>query len=229
MSRLAQAGDSSTASPGRARAIARATPTSSAAANSIGASAPDSAAAITGASRPSRITARQYLTTSALSAAKSWPLPSPPAISTAGRPRPSSAACVAATVVPFESLTNRTPPISATRSIRCGRPRNAASAAMTLPSIFATVDVRASAASALSALCRPTSARSLAASSSAPPRASQDAALRCTRPQSSSASGTPAPNVCTMCPGRRIDSERKSSRFRICSPAPAKMRALARA
>ena len=40
MSRLAQAGDNSTASPGRARAIARATATSSAGANSIAASTP---------------------------------------------------------------------------------------------------------------------------------------------------------------------------------------------
>ena len=40
-----------------------------------------------------------------VSAAKSWPLPSPPAISTTGRSMPSSAACVAATVVPFESST----------------------------------------------------------------------------------------------------------------------------
>ena len=115
---------------------------------------------------------------------KSCPLPSPPAIKAAGRSMPSSAASVAATVVAFESFTKSTPPISATRSMRCGRPRNAASAASTLPSIVATVDVSASAASAFSALWRPTSASSLVRNSSVVPRASQSAPSCATSPQS---------------------------------------------
>ena len=209
--------------------MARATATSSAGANSTGACTPDSAAAMAGASRPSSTTARQCISTLAFSGAKSWPLPSPPAISTTGRSMPSRAAWVAATVVPLESLTNKTLPISATRSMRCGKPRKAQSAASTLASILATVEVSASAASAFSALCRPTNARSLAETSSAPPRASQDTACRSTSPQSFSLSGMPAPNVCTMRPGRRIANERASSRLSSCSPPPRKIRAFAAA
>ena len=181
-SRLAHAGDSSTASPGCASAIARVDGGVERADRSPRrARVPASARAISGASRPISSTARQSASTADLSGRKSWPLPSPPAISTAGRSMPSSAACVAPTVVAFESSMNSTPPASATRSIRCGRPRNARSASSTLRSMRATVDTSASAASAFSALWRPTSASDAVGTSSSPPCASHVRADRTRR------------------------------------------------
>src|SRR5205807_2260046 len=54
---------------------------------------------------------------------KSCPLPLPPAISTIGSPKLSRALIVEATLVPFESLKNATPPMSRTNSMRWGTPR----------------------------------------------------------------------------------------------------------
>jgi len=69
-----------------------------------------SAARIAGASRPIRTTARTKRRTGSASGSNSWPLPSPPAITTSfcsppanDWPRPTSAATVAPTLVPLES------------------------------------------------------------------------------------------------------------------------------
>ena len=84
-----------------------------------------SAASISGASRPISTTARAYWRTGSASGSKSWPLPSPPRITTTRRssPRPPSAATVAPTLVPLLSSKYSTSSISATGSTRCGSPR----------------------------------------------------------------------------------------------------------
>ena len=61
--------------------------------------------------------------------ARSTPLSRPPAISTIGASNARSAAMTASGCVPCESLTKRTPSMSATDSRRCSTPVNAAAAA----------------------------------------------------------------------------------------------------
>src|SRR5690606_17154268 len=106
MSRLAQAGDSSTASPASASTLLRCTASSRVPTRTSGAASPK-ASARRSASRPSSTTARQKRATGAFSAEKSAPLPSPPAISTSlpaiSAPRPSIAANAAPTLVALES------------------------------------------------------------------------------------------------------------------------------
>ena len=58
-----------------------------------------------GASLPINTACRTLLRNAAASGAKSWPLPSPPAMSTSGPDRPDTAARVAPTFVPLESST----------------------------------------------------------------------------------------------------------------------------
>ncbi len=122
-----------------------------------------------------------------LSGRKSCPLPSPPAISTAGRSMPSSAACVATMVVAFESSMKATRPASAIFCIRCGKPWNALSASSTLRVTRVSVDTSASAASAFSALWRPTSESADVGTRSPPPCASHVVPSKRTRPHSPSA------------------------------------------
>ena len=64
---------------------------------------------MSGASRPIRIACFTLPWQAGPSGAKSWPLPSPPAISTSGPSKPSIAATVAPTLVPFESSIQATP------------------------------------------------------------------------------------------------------------------------
>ena len=102
MSRLAQAGDSSTVSPGARRALPRRT-----------ASCIDAARLRRAHARERRCERRRILAdqhdvphlaaNAAASGAKSWPLPSPPAIITSGPGMPATAAMVAPTLVPLES------------------------------------------------------------------------------------------------------------------------------
>src|SRR5690606_4084937 len=106
MSRLAQAGDNSTASPASASSLQRCTASSRVATRTSG-TASHSAAASSSASRPTSTTARQKRATAAFSAEKSAPLPSPPATSTSlpsrSAPRPAMAASAAPTLVALES------------------------------------------------------------------------------------------------------------------------------
>ena len=63
-------------------------------------------------------------------AARSPPLNRPPMIGTRSRSKLSIERSADSTLVAFESLTNRTPPTSATSSIACSRPWNASTAAV---------------------------------------------------------------------------------------------------
>ena len=125
MSKLAQAGDINTASPGRACCAANCTACGSVCASTSATPAPCSAARINGASRPIRTTARAERATGAASGEKSCPLPSPPRITTRRRsaPRPDSAATVAPTLVPLLSSKYSTPATTPMGSTRCGSPR----------------------------------------------------------------------------------------------------------
>ncbi len=116
------------------------------------------------AARPCRSARRRAACarTAAASGAKSWPLPSPPRMTTmrraapgTGAPRPCRAATVAPTLVPLLSSTKSTPPTRATSSVRCGSPAYAASARRAGASGTPAARTSASAASALSALCAP--------------------------------------------------------------------------
>ncbi len=86
-----------------------------------------------GASRPIVSAARACRRSGTTSGAKSWPLPSPPRMTTSlagarSAPRPSSAATVAPTLVPLLSSKASTPSTLATYSTRCGSPRYSRSA-----------------------------------------------------------------------------------------------------
>ncbi len=190
-----------------------------------------------GASRPISSTARQCASTAARSGAKSCPLPSPPAISTTGRPRPSSATCVAATVVPFESSMNSTPPASAIRCIRCGRPsKRGERRQRRARSIFATAEASASAASAFSALCRPTSAE--VRDRDEQRAAAREPDVRCAAAARAAVDESPrllrlgharAERLHETARASASPSDRGSSRFSTWMPPPAKMRAFAAA
>src|SRR6267154_2684 len=93
MSRLAHAGESSTVSPGRAACAAAPTAAGSVAQVSSG-HTPASARARSGASRPISTAWRTLPRKAAASGAKSWFLPSPPAIITSGPGSPATAALV---------------------------------------------------------------------------------------------------------------------------------------
>ncbi len=160
MSRLAQAGLSSTASPACARSKHQRTAASSVSWRCSGSAMPASACSMRGASRPMVATARAWRAMGAASGAKSWPLPSPPRMTTSlagalSAPRPSSAATVAPTFVPLLSSKASTPPTVATKATRCGSPaysrRPCSMGASGQPMAVAS----ASAASALAALWRP--------------------------------------------------------------------------
>ena len=154
----------------------------------------------------------------AFSGAKSCPLPSPPAMSTTGRPMPSSAASVAATVVPLESLTNSTSAMSATRSIRCGKPWNAASAASSRVDLGHRRGERQGGERVQRVV--PPDERELVGRRSAARRRARATARpgRSTSPHSCSPSGTPAPKVCTRDPAAPSPASAASSRLRICAP-----------
>ena len=122
---------------------------------------PASARAICGASRPISSTARQRASTARRSGAKSWPLPSPPAISTTGRAealergqRRADVRALRVVDVQHAAARRRSAPSGA-----AGRGTRRARRAPARP-IFATDDASASAASAFSALWRPTSGSS---------------------------------------------------------------------
>jgi len=102
---------------------------------------------------------------------KDAPLPSPPAITTSGPDRPETAATVAPTLVPFESLTYRTPAISAIHCARCGSPPNVLSVASDDCVGSASASPMASAARAFAALWRPCRRISASGSSGSPCRA----------------------------------------------------------
>ena len=93
--------------------------------------------------------------TTAARSPRSTPLSRPPAIRTIGASNARSAAMTASGCVPCESLTKRTPSISATRSSRCSTPverrRRAADSAGLIPNRSAT----AVAARAFETLCAP--------------------------------------------------------------------------
>ena len=65
---------------------------------------PASAVSMSPASRPNNTVVRTLPRNAAASGVKSWPLPSPPAITTSGPASPLTAASVAPTLVPLESL-----------------------------------------------------------------------------------------------------------------------------
>lgn len=104
MSRLAQAGDSSTTSPACASSAARRTASRSDSTAMQSTPVAANTRPISGPSWPISSTARAWRDTTGISGEKSWPLPWPPAISTTGWPMPSSAATVAPTLVPLLSL-----------------------------------------------------------------------------------------------------------------------------
>src|SRR6185369_9728370 len=104
MSNEAQAGESSTMLPGVATARARSTASWSDGENVTGTDAAPSAAPIFAASSPMRTACATLRRAAAASGLKSWPLPLPPAISTIGSEKLSSAGKVESTFVPFESL-----------------------------------------------------------------------------------------------------------------------------
>jgi hypothetical protein len=93
----------------------------------------------------------------------------PPAISTTGRGKPSSAATTAPTLVPFESSKYSTPSTSPTWVMRWGSGSNASSVARTSSSVAPTRRAPSAAASAFSWLWRPTSPGSAAGYTSRSP------------------------------------------------------------
>jgi hypothetical protein len=159
MSRLAQAGLSSTASPLCAWAKHQGTAASSVAWRWKGTPVPASMASMASASRPIVATARAWRATGPASGPKSWPLPSPPRMTTSlpwrSAPRPSSAATVAPTLVPLLSSKASTPPTTPTDSTRCGSPRYSRRPCSIGASGQPMAVASASAASALAALWRP--------------------------------------------------------------------------
>src|SRR5581483_10325493 len=124
----AQAGDSSTLSPGRARSRADATASAMEVATVVGHTC-SNARTTSSAASPMATTARTW-SPSRASGARSRPLFCPPAISTTdGSERMAAAAAFG--VVAFESSYQEMPSWRATSSMRCGRPRNAVSASWT--------------------------------------------------------------------------------------------------
>jgi hypothetical protein len=103
MSRLEQAGDSNTVSPVCANRAAARTASSMLVARAVW-QMPASAVSMSPASRPNNTVVRTLPRKASASGVKSWPLPSPPAMTTSGPARPPTAASVAPTLVPFESL-----------------------------------------------------------------------------------------------------------------------------
>ena len=218
MSKLAQAGDSSTASPACACSVATFTAVCMLSACSSGTPVACSAASISGASRPISTTARQQRCTADAKGAKSWPLPSPPRITTSWRsaPRPLRAASVAPTLVPLLSSKYSTCSTMPTGSTRCGSPRYSRRPYSMGASGAPVCSARASAASALLALWRPrmrsasagirrwiyssssTVARArlpLSVSSCSPARTSQTMPLTSSRPKSPGREGMPKPKL----------------------------------
>ena len=124
MSKLAQAGDSSTASPGCAICAARCDRFLHGGGAFSGTPLAAIAFSISAASRPisstcfacSRIAGRERREILALAVAAEDQ-------HRLASPRPFSAATVAPTLVPLESSSHSTPPRTATRCMRCGRPR----------------------------------------------------------------------------------------------------------
>lgn len=257
MSRLAQAGESSTASPACARCAAACTASGSVAQSASGTPTPCSAARICGASRPISTTARAWRATGAASGEKSCPLPSPPRMTTRRRsaPRPARAATVAPTLVPLLSSkysTSRTMPMGSTR---CGSPRYSRRPYSMGASGQPAACARASAARALVALCRPRmrsasagmrrctcsssscALERLAVSSASCARTSQAMPLSTSMPKSPGRCGMSAPKVTwarswgfcsfTRTGGGSMSMTSASSRFRTIRPASPKMRALA--
>ena len=167
MSKLAQAGDISTASPARACRVASDTACSIDSAANSSTPAGSSTARMAGASRPIRTAARTWRATGAASGSKSCPLPSPPRITTSLRlppvapgsssvsPRPRKAATVAPTLVPLLSSKYSIWLTIPTDSTRCGSPRYSRSPNSIGPSGQPAALASASAASALTALWRP--------------------------------------------------------------------------
>ena len=221
MSKLAHAGDSSTASPGsrerdRARTAASSVPHASRRAPRV----PASARAIAGASRPISTTARQCASTAgferrevlALAVAAGDQHDRPLDAVERGQRRGDGRALRIVDEQRRRPSRRRLHPVrQALERARAPRAR--------ARSMLRDRRQRAPARRARSARCagrRARSARRAAAVS--PPRASHGSPSRATRPHSLLRRGTPAPNVCTVRPGRRIAHERGSSRFRICTP-----------
>ena len=232
MSKLAHAGDSSTASPARASANARAT-----AASSVPhrldrrPSRPRAPRAIAARRGRSARTARQRRgRRPSRSGAKILPLPSPPAISTTGAPMPVAARpTVAPTLVPSNRRrTGRRALADALHPVRQAAETRAAPSSIGWR-MRATDEPSASAASAFSALCgRRAGATRRARAARRRARATRRPALR-RAPTRSSDSGTDAPKVCSVSPCARIRRTIGSSRFSTCTAAPLKMRAFAAA
>jgi hypothetical protein len=134
MSKLAQAGESSTASPGAPATAALRTACSMSWAWMM-----RHAAAGHGGFDLHRVAADQHQGAAACAASGRRRAARSPALAVAPRsappcgPAPPSAATVAPTLVPFESSYQATPSISAMRSTRCGRPRIRAAPAAAAP------------------------------------------------------------------------------------------------
>src|SRR6185503_11812873 len=168
MSNDAHAGDGRTTSPERASRRDAATASSSVRARSTGnparaAPAASSAPAISSAEAPIRTAARVRVTTTRASSPKSAPFPTPPRITTAGRSNASIALIVASGVVEAESLTQRTPSLSATVSRRRATPSNARSSAPMTSGAMSKTSPTIAAASAFAMLWRPGMRSSFAA------------------------------------------------------------------
>ena len=232
MSQLAHAGESSTASPGRAASRARATASAIVPALATG-TWPSTRLRIAGASRPISTTLRILPADSRRTrprGSKSAPLPSPPAMRTSGTSKPPTAATVAPTLVPFESSYQRTPPVLAIGSQRCARPRNPRSASSIVRGSIPRSSAIAIAARALSALWRPGRARWATGNRRSVPRASHVPAPSPMIPYSPSR-GRSAVKEITRAPfrARRMprSSSHGSSRPTTAASAPRNTRALA--
>ena len=169
------------------------------------------------ASRPISSTCVACARTAGASGAKFCPLPSPPRISTAFFDRPFSAATVAPTLVPLESSSQSTPPRSATRSMRCGRPRKlrrpCASAASGTP---ASSGERAG-GERVGRVVR-AGERQLGDGEDALLAAHQPCRRRRRSPPASS--GASRPKVTCVRPGSASAIEAESPRLSTCAPSP---------
>ena len=195
-------------------------------ARSTGTPAPASAAAISAPSRPISTTARACCATAGFSGLKSWPLPSPPAISTTGcacrsaRPRSRRHWC------PWNRRKRRRRRSSATHSTRCGRPlewRSAsAAAAIGRPTARHKRERRERVGGVVQTGQRQSRKRHQRVLAFAQlPSLDQ--------PNSAALRAHPDQRSTTARPGSAIAMLRASSRFSTCTPSPSKMRALAAA
>src|SRR3990172_225462 len=159
ISKLEQAGESTTTSPSRAHSAAWTTASSREPASRMGTD-PMSSRFILPCASPRRIAARAFRPRETRRGRKSTPLSFPPAMRTTGSGNPSRHLRTAPTLVPFESLKKETPRTSRTNSTRCGSPAKAERPSRTASDGIPMRRAAPIAAMAFSTFCSPRTLRS---------------------------------------------------------------------